>query len=267
MFLALIYFTCISLAADNFKTADYLSEEIEYINDKDFQKILRFKTAEIYQLYAHNNDGEKAAEALIKAGRLYLKGSDDESLAGGFVCLATLLKNFESSAFVPEGMLLIGEIYARKKEYGRAVKTWIECAEKYPKTSEIAAQALLKAGETFKKSIKNKTEAEKQYSRIITNYFSSKVTAQALMNRAEIYAENDKYDLAVNDYLRIAREISGSETADTAMYEAIDIMENKIKDYKKAYELVMEFKQKFPNSAHLKKIERAEARLVKYANN
>jgi len=253
------------MAADLSDIAGAISAESENISDKGFRKALQIRCAELYRLHASSASGEKAAASLLNASRLFLKADDDAARAESFVCATMLVQNHGASSYAPEGMLIIGEIYAGIREYGKAVKTWIECADKYPKASEIASESLLRAGDLFRKSIKNKVEAEKQYSRLISTYPASKNASLALMNRAEINDEEKRYDMAVTDYLTIARKMTTDEIADTAMYEAIEITEDNIKDFKKAYELTVEFKQKFPNSAHLKKVERMESRLVKYA--
>ena len=268
IFCCIIIFTALQItASDLLQISDYIANEAENITSKDFKKMLQIKSAELYRLYANNNDSEKAALALLNASKLLLRTSDDNAIADAFVCATIVLKKYEKTSFAPQAMLLLGEIYLKMKEYGRAIKTWIECADKYPSASEVASQSLLNAGDTFKKSIKNKPEAVKQYSRIIEIYPSSPVCAKAYMNRAEIYADDKKFDLSVQDYLSISRKMPTNELADAAMYSAIDITKNEIKDYKTTYEMVVEFKQKFPNSSYLKKVEKIEAQVVKYASN
>jgi len=248
---------------DLLKVAEELDTEAEVIDDDDFQSALRSRAAELYREYAAQVGSEKAATALLKACDQYIKINNDEALSHALVCTMLVMERFGSSKVAPDSLALRGEIYAQKKQWGRAVKSWIACADTYPQ-SGTAPQALFRAGQVFQKYIRNPGEAERQYARVIATYTTSDVTDDCLFNRAGVVANCEKYEEAIADYLNLAKQFPASELADKAMYEAAVLCDEELKDYKRAYDLAVEFRQAYPHSALLKKMERIEAKTLKY---
>ena len=246
------------------KTADALITESELMESRNLRKAVQERAAELYAQVAREGAGPNGAAALLKAGNLYTDLGGDTFLARALECATLATFRPDSPRLAPDALMLKVRIYRLQKEWGRAVRSGLACAETYPK-SEAAPRALFEAAQVFETAIRNPSEAERCYSQVVSTYPASPVADDSLMARAGLRAKARQYQQAIADYLAVADSYPAGDLADQALYEAIDLYEGELKDYVKAYELSVRFRKQFPHSALLKKVEKIESKTLKYA--
>lgn len=163
----------------------------------------------------------------------------------------------------PDALLLKARIYRQQREWGRAVRTALNCAERFPR-NQNAPLAIFEAAQIFESNIRNTAEAEKHYTRIISGYPASPVADQSFFARAALRASDNRNEEAIADYLLIVEKYPDSTLADQALHEAINIYDRRLRDFVKAHELSVRFRETFPHSALLSRVERIESRTLRY---
>lgn len=246
------------------KTADAMMAEAQLIDNRNLRNAVTERAAELYLMYAYEETGAKGADALIKAGTLYVELGGVELIARALECATMVAHRPDAQRSAPDALLLKARIYRQQREWGRAVRSALNCAERFPR-NDNAPLAIFEAAQIFENNIRNTVEAEKQYTRIISLYPASPVADQALFARAALYAADNKTEEAIADYLMVVNKYPKSEMADQALHEAINIYDRRLRDFAKAHELAVLFRQTFPHSGLLSRVERIESRTLRYA--
>ena len=245
------------------KTADAMLAEAELIDNRNLRNAVTERAAELYRMYAYEESGPKGAEALVKAGKLYVELGGVELIARALECATMAAYRPDAARTAPDSLLLKARIYRQQREWGRAVRAALNCAERFPR-NDNAPLALFEAAQVFESNIRNTAEADKQYTRIISSYPASPVADQALLARAALRAADNKTEEAIADYLMIVDKYPKSEIADQALFQAINIYDRRLRDFVKAHELAVRFRELFPHSGLLARVERVESRTLRY---
>lgn len=270
LILALCAFSC-SLASaappaeSLLKTAEALRAEAEQLAGARLRQAVQERAAALYRHYADTQSGPAGARALLQAGQLYLDQGGDDNLARALECAILLEHRPDGAPFLPEALLMKSNLFRRQKEWGRAVRTALDCADRFPR-HECAPRALFEAAQLFETSIRNPSEAETQYGRILAEYPHSPMAPEALMARAGLRTQARQYPEAIADCLAVADDYPDCERADQALFDAITLYDSRLRDFPKAYELCVRFRTQFPHSSRLKRVEQIETRTLKYVS-
>lgn len=245
------------------KAADALLAEAEMIDGRNLRRAVQERAADLYRLAGHELPGKTGADALLKAGKLYVELGGEALLAKALECATLVSLVPEARSLVPDALMLNVEIYRQQREWGRAVRAAIACADDHPR-HPCAPQALLEAGRIFENSIRNPTEAERQYTRIIERHAASPAAADALFARAGLRAKAQRNEEALADYLALVAAHPTHDLADQALFEAITLAETRLKDFSQAYELAVRLRTEYPHSALRRRAEQVESRTLRY---
>ena len=245
------------------QTADALLAEADVIDRAPLRQAVRERAADLLRQIGMADPGPGGAQALLQAGELYLGLGGDAALAEALEC-ATLVELHPANArLAPDAALLKVRLFRQQKEWGRAVRHALDCAQRHPQHTNAPA-ALFAAARIFEEHIRNPAEAEQYYGAILANYPGSPQAPEALAARAGMRAKARQYPEAVADYLAVVDSYPDSPGADQALYEAIVLCDSRLRDFPRAHELAVRFRTLFPHSALLKKAETVETRTLKY---
>jgi tetratricopeptide (TPR) repeat protein len=250
-------------AAVVLQTADTLLEEAEMIDGRNLRKAVTGQAAALYVNYANAAGGTKGAEALLKAAQLYIEMGDVDAMANALACTTAVVVRPDAISLAPDALLLQAQIFREQREWGRAVRAAMNCAERFPR-SEQAPTALFTAAEIMEKNIRNTREADTLYARIVESYSGSTITDQALFARASLRSGEGQHEAAIADYLAVTKSYPESALADQAMHDAIMVYDRKLKDFVKAYELAVLFRETFPDSSFLRRVSKVESKNLRY---
>jgi hypothetical protein len=149
------------------QTADALRAEAGLLNGARLRKAVQERAADLYRQYAAAQTGPAGAQALLQAGQLYLELGGDDMLARALECAMLLENRPDASSLVPDALMLKVRLFRQQKEWGRAVRSALTCAEQHPK-ADCAPLALFEAAQIFETAIRNPSEAEIHYGRILS---------------------------------------------------------------------------------------------------
>ena len=247
------------------KSAEALRSEGELLNNRTLRKAVLERAAHLYRQYADAHAGPGGAKALLQAAQIYLELGGDDLLARALECVTLLEVRPDGAPLLPEALMLKARLFRQQKEWGRAVRTAITCADQHPQ-NDCAPLALFEAAQIFETAIRNPAEAEAHYGRILSEYPTSSVGPDALMARAGLRTQARQFPEAIADCLSLVETYPASERADQALFDAITLYDSRLRDFPKAYELCVRFRKQFPHSALLKKVESIETRTLKYVS-
>jgi tetratricopeptide (TPR) repeat protein len=247
-----------------FAVAARLRNEASLMQNRSLKQALLRQAAETFLQSAQADPAAVQPAALLQAAECLHELGGDEACAEALKALFLLGRQHPRHKLAGEALILQGKIFADNREWGRAVRAWIQAGEDFPGAASMP-EATFACGEIFEKQIRNTEEAQKKYTKVITAYPRSAWAEKALMARAALYENADDHEKAVADYLALVQNYRESELADEALYNAIVLCERRIKDYKRAYGLCVRFKEQFAHSKYLKRVERTESKTLRYA--
>ncbi|NQT88239.1 tetratricopeptide repeat protein [bacterium] len=246
-----------------YKAAERALAEAEMVEGKDLARELKIRAGDAFLRSAELGSGQLSEEALVRAAESYVAADDRESHGKALMATLMVAENFPKGTKAPAALLLQGDIFAAEKEWGRSIRSWMAIPAAHASSSE-APQALYRAGGVFSDRIKNMQEARAAYSQCVEKYPQSDIADDSLLARARLSEKEDDYESAIADYLNLADTYTAGELADRALYDAISLYERKLKDYPKVYELSVRFREQFPHSEFLDKVQKLEDKTLRY---
>ncbi len=109
----------------------------------------------------------RAAEAWMEKGRIWMDGIEEPPIRAIDI-FTQVLKDFPHSAFEPEAMLKLAQMYEKIKEYEKAVAIYTQLIELYPKSHE-AADATISRGRLLADQLNKHDEAAKDFEKFAQN--------------------------------------------------------------------------------------------------
>lgn len=198
---------------------------------------------EIERYFKHLDKKKHPSEAYILLANTYQK---EKNVQQAIVHYQHFLKIFPTASSVPFALMQIANLYRNElAESYNAYKFYSQLVENYRYYKE-SHKAQYIVGEIFEKDLDKKDQAIQEYQRYVDYYPKEKLAVKTLYKISELYISLGKYDEGILALRRIVDEYRDDLEAKNALLKIVDIYDSNLDKKELAVDEMVNYAIYFP---------------------